>query len=71
MQLYLAGAQLLEVFPVVPISANITLGIAALTYAGQFNITVVADAKACPDVEVFAEGVRKSLRALSPFPTSR
>ncbi|WP_406306596.1 wax ester/triacylglycerol synthase family O-acyltransferase [Streptomyces sp. NBC_00885] len=71
MQLYLAGAQLLEVFPVVPISANITLGIAALTYAGQFNITVVADAQACPDVEVFAEGVRKSLQALSPFPTSR
>ncbi|MFF8843358.1 wax ester/triacylglycerol synthase family O-acyltransferase [Streptomyces sp. NPDC015127] len=67
MPLYLAGAQLLEVFPVVPIIGNVTLGIAALTYAGQFNVSVVADAKACPDVDVFAESLRNSLEALSPF----
>ncbi|MFF9815262.1 wax ester/triacylglycerol synthase family O-acyltransferase [Streptomyces sp. NPDC014006] len=67
MPLYLAGAQLLEVFPVVPISANVTLAVAALTYAGQFNITVVADAEACPDADVFAESLRNSLEALSPY----
>ncbi|HEY3262976.1 MAG TPA: wax ester/triacylglycerol synthase family O-acyltransferase [Pseudonocardiaceae bacterium] len=66
--LYFAGAPLLEVFPVVPITGNLTLGIGALSYAGQFNITAVADRDACPDVEVFAEGLRESLRALTGAP---
>jgi diacylglycerol O-acyltransferase / wax synthase len=63
--LYFAGAPLLEVFPVVPIMANVSLGVGALSYAGQFNITAVADREACPDLEVFAEGVRGSLDALA------
>jgi diacylglycerol O-acyltransferase / wax synthase len=63
--LYLAGAPLLEVFPVVPIIGNMTLGIGALSYAGQFNITVVADRDRCPDADVFVEGVRGSLEELA------
>ncbi|HZD74442.1 MAG TPA: wax ester/triacylglycerol synthase family O-acyltransferase [Actinomycetota bacterium] len=66
--LYLAGAPLLEVFPAVPIMGNMTLGVGALSYAGQFNITVVADRQACPDIEVFAEGARRSLDALAASP---
>lgn len=62
--LYLAGARLLEVFPVVPIMGNLTLGIGALSYAGQFNLAAVADRAACPDVEVFVDGARRSLDAL-------
>jgi hypothetical protein len=31
------------VFPAVPIMGNVPLGIGALSYAEQFNITVVAD----------------------------
>ncbi len=64
MPLYLAGAPLLEVFPVVPLIGNVTLGVGALSYAGQFNLTTVADRDACPDIGVFAEGVRDSLRSL-------
>jgi diacylglycerol O-acyltransferase / wax synthase len=63
--LYLAGARLLEVFPAVPLMGNMTLGVGALSYAGQFNITAVADRQTCPDVEVFAEGARRSLDALA------
>jgi WS/DGAT/MGAT family acyltransferase len=63
--LYLAGVPLLEVFPVVPILGNVSLGIGALSYAGQFNITVVADRDGCPDAEVFVKGVRASLDELS------
>jgi hypothetical protein len=63
--LYFAGARLLEVFPVVPIIGNVSLGVGALSYAGQFNITAVADAEACPDIEIFAEGVRRSLDRLA------
>jgi diacylglycerol O-acyltransferase / wax synthase len=63
--LYLAGAPLAEVFPIVPILGNVPLGIGALSYAGQFNITVVADRDGCPDAAVFTEGLRASLDTLS------
>jgi diacylglycerol O-acyltransferase / wax synthase len=63
--LYFAGAPLLEVFPVVPLLGNVSIGVGALSYAGQFNITAVADRELCPDLEVFAEGMRRSLGALA------
>ncbi|HYV01240.1 MAG TPA: wax ester/triacylglycerol synthase family O-acyltransferase [Actinomycetota bacterium] len=62
--LHLAGAPLLEVFPMVPIMGNMTLGVGALSYAGQLNITAVADYETCPDVGVFVEGALSSLDAL-------
>jgi hypothetical protein len=39
--------------------------VGALSYAGQFNITAVADRELCPDLEVFVKGVRSSLDALA------
>jgi diacylglycerol O-acyltransferase / wax synthase len=64
MPLYFAGARLLEVFPVLPLIGKVSLGVAALSYAGQFNLTAVADTDAYPDLEVFAAGVRDELSAL-------
>jgi diacylglycerol O-acyltransferase / wax synthase len=63
--LYLAGAQLLELFPVVPILGNLTLTVGVLSYAGQLNLTAMADQATCPDVEVFAQGVRGALDELA------
>ena len=60
--LYLAGARLVELFPMMPTMGNLTLVVGALSYAGQFNITAVADRDGCPDVEVFAQGVRSPPR---------
>ena len=65
MPLYLAGTRLLEVFPVLPIQGNQTLGVGVLSYAGQLNLTAVADRGGCPDVEVFAQGVRSTLDDLA------
>jgi diacylglycerol O-acyltransferase / wax synthase len=62
--LYFAGSRLLELFPIVPITANVSIGVGALSYAGQFNLTVVADRDLCPDIEVFVAGVQRSLEAL-------
>lgn len=62
--LYFAGARLLEFFPIVPITANVSIGVGALSYAGQFNLTVVADRDLCPDIDVFVDGVRRSIEAL-------
>jgi WS/DGAT/MGAT family acyltransferase len=63
--LYLAGAQLLELFPMMPVMGNLTLVVAALSYAGQLNLTAVADHDSCPDLEVFAQGVRSALDDLA------
>lgn len=62
--LYLAGARLLEVFPVAAIMGNLTLAVAVFSYAGQLNFTAIADRDTCPDVEVFAQGVRRALDEL-------
>jgi WS/DGAT/MGAT family acyltransferase len=63
--LYLAGARLLELFPMMPTMGNLTLVVAALSYAGQLNLTAVANRDGCPDVEVFAQGVRSALDDLA------
>jgi diacylglycerol O-acyltransferase / wax synthase len=62
---YFAGAKLLEVFPLVNLIGTVSLGVAALSYAGTFTITVVADADTYPDLEVFARGARTALEALA------
>jgi diacylglycerol O-acyltransferase len=62
--MYFAGAPVLELFPIIPLTANVSIGVGALSYAGAINITVVADRDLCPDLDVFVEGVRQSLEAL-------
>lgn len=65
MPLYLAGARLLEVFPVFPLVGNVSLGVGALSYAGRFDIMAVADADACPDLDAFARSAQDELQALA------
>jgi diacylglycerol O-acyltransferase len=65
MPLYLAGAPLLEVFPLLPPMGNLTLVVAALSYAGELNLTAAADRDSCPDIEVFAEGVHRASEELA------
>lgn len=67
---YLAGARLLETFPVLPLIAKVPLGVGALSYAGQFNITAVADRDAIPDLEIFVASAQDELRLLAGQPVS-
>lgn len=62
--LYLAGARVLEVFPLLPLIGTVSIGVGALSYAGQLNIGVVADRESYPDLEVFASAITADLRAL-------
>jgi WS/DGAT C-terminal domain len=48
MPLYLAGARLLEVFPMIQLLGTVTLAVGGMSYAGQFNAMVVADAQGYP-----------------------
>ena len=62
--LYFAGAKLIEVFPLVNLLGTESLGVAALSYAGQFNVMAVGDADAYADIDVFVASMRDNLRAL-------
>jgi len=63
--LYLAGARVLEIFPVLPLIANVSLGVGALSYAGQFNMMAVADRDAYPDINLFTARIQDELREIT------
>ena len=63
-RLYLAGAEVLEVFPLLNLIGRVALGLGAMSYAGAFGLLAVADGDACPDIDVFAAGVRDDLLRL-------
>jgi len=50
---------------VVPLSGNVTVGIGVVSYAGQLNISVIADRGNCPDLPVFTGGLDRSLADLT------
>jgi diacylglycerol O-acyltransferase / wax synthase len=62
--LYLLGARLLEAFPVVQVAGNVPLSVAVLSYAGQLNIGIQSDPDGLPDLDVFADGLSRSLEEL-------
>jgi WS/DGAT/MGAT family acyltransferase len=62
--LYVLGARLVEVFPVVQVAGNVPLSVAVLSYAGQLNIGVQSDPDSLPDLDVFADGLSRSLEEL-------
>jgi diacylglycerol O-acyltransferase len=64
MPLYTLGRQMLEVYPVVPLSDNTTLGVALLSYNGTIGFGLLGDYDAAADVGVLAEGIEKSIAEL-------
>jgi hypothetical protein len=55
--LYFAGARLLQAVPLAPLVAGVRLSVTALSYDGQFAVSVLADDK-MPDLPVLAGGLR-------------
>jgi diacylglycerol O-acyltransferase / wax synthase len=62
--LYSMGRKMLEVYPVVPLSDNTTIGIALLSYNGEIGFGLLGDYDAAPDLGVLAEGIEKSIAEL-------
>ena len=63
-ELFLLGARLLELHPMVLIGNDITLNVAVESYAGDLSIGLSADAEAHPDLPVLRDGIRRSLDEL-------
>jgi WS/DGAT/MGAT family acyltransferase len=62
--LYSLGREMKEVYPVVPLSGNTTIGIALLSYNGTVGFGILGDFDAAPDLAVLAEGIEKSIAEL-------
>ena len=69
--LWLAGARLLDAVPVAPLTADVPLGVAALSYGDILAVSINADA-AVTDLDVLARGIERGFAELGPaaFPTN-
>lgn len=63
--LYLAGAEVLEVFPILPLIGTVALGAGGVSYAGAFNIGLAGDRDAYPDIDLLATAIDDELDALA------
>ena len=57
--LWLAGARMLEAVPVAPLVQRVSIGVAALSYAGDFAVSVHADGS-ITDLQLCADGLAES-----------
>ncbi|GIU88987.1 MAG: diacylglycerol O-acyltransferase [Acidimicrobiia bacterium] len=55
--LYMMGARLLEAFPIVPLTRNLTLVVGILSYDGTLHFGLWGDRDAAADLEVLAGGI--------------
>ncbi|HEY7104970.1 MAG TPA: wax ester/triacylglycerol synthase family O-acyltransferase [Acidimicrobiia bacterium] len=62
--LYCLGARLLELYPLAPLSRNLTINIAVMSYCGELYFGLVGDGAAAPDLEVLAGGIEDAFDEL-------
>jgi hypothetical protein len=62
--LYAAGAQMIEMFPVVPLAKNQAVSIGITSYNGGVYYGLNADRDAMPDVDALAALIEESLQEL-------
>ncbi len=67
--MYFAGAKILELFQIGVVQGNVAVQVGALSYAGQLNFDIVADANLVPDLTVFANGMIEDLERLGAGPS--
>ena len=62
--LYMFRRKMQEVYPVLPLTDNTTLGVALLSYNGTVGFGFLGDYEAAADLAILAEGVEKSIAEL-------
>jgi WS/DGAT/MGAT family acyltransferase len=55
--LYMMGARLIEAFPIVPLTRNLTMVVGVLSYDGSLHFGLWGDRDAAADLEVLAGGI--------------
>ena len=62
--MYLAGAEMVETYPVPPLQEGFALAVGVTSYDGAVYYGITADFDALPDVEVLGQCVRDALDEL-------
>ena len=62
--LFCMGARMIEAYPIVPLTRNLALGIAILSYCGQLHFGLYVDADAVEDLAVLAAGLEDAFSEL-------
>jgi WS/DGAT/MGAT family acyltransferase len=62
--LYCLGARMLEAYPMVPLSRNLSLGIAILSYCGTLHFGLLVDADVWPDIDDLARDIEAAFATL-------
>jgi WS/DGAT/MGAT family acyltransferase len=62
--LSLLGSRITGIVPIIPLGGNLSIGVAALSYAGRMIVALHADAEACPDVDIAARGMEAGFARL-------
>jgi diacylglycerol O-acyltransferase len=62
--LYLMGARMLDAFPIVPLTQNLSVVVGILSYDGTLHFGLWGDRDACADIEVLANGLEDSFTEL-------
>ncbi|HEX6301202.1 MAG TPA: wax ester/triacylglycerol synthase family O-acyltransferase [Acidimicrobiia bacterium] len=62
---YVLGARILEILPIIELVGNIGLTLCAFSYSGEMFMVVTADATAFPDLEVLMEGMEQDWHTLT------
>jgi hypothetical protein len=62
--LFAWGSRLREVYPIVPLAADHTVGIAVFSYDGILTFGINADSRRTPDLGVLAYGIESALEEL-------
>jgi WS/DGAT/MGAT family acyltransferase len=69
--LYCLGGRMLEAYPMVPLSKNLSLGVAILSYCGHLHIGLLADRDQWADLEILEAGVDDSFAELHKITVER
>jgi WS/DGAT/MGAT family acyltransferase len=68
--LFCLGARMLEAYPLVPLSTNMNLNVAVLSYAGQVHFGLLADRDRWPDLAVLEAGLDEAFAELRKLAAS-
>jgi WS/DGAT/MGAT family acyltransferase len=69
--LYMMGARLLEAFPIVPLTRNLSIVVGILSYDGTMHFGLWGDRDAASDIEVLASGVEDAFAELLKIAVER
>jgi diacylglycerol O-acyltransferase len=62
--LYLAGREMLEYLPFVPIAPGVRVGVAIVSYNGRLTFGITGDFDSAPDIDVVAHGIADGVAEL-------